>query len=243
MSQAASLVPLLRKSRYFSELPDPILARIALVCTRETFDPGELIIRKGTPADAMYIIEAGTVDVLGEDRATGSERLLRRLGEGDCFGEIAFLIGKTRTAHIRGHDKGVLVKMNTGNFEALVTKVPSLALAMCKSLARWLDTVTSSSGSRFVKIEKFPWQAELVSKLSVKQIEYFRGILLARDGSRLVVGMIDPTDLVKVDELRKLYPKHAIETVAIAERELKHFIEKVLPGVLKKQKRAGKGSD
>jgi DNA-binding SARP family transcriptional activator len=65
-----------------------------------TFAPGETVVQEGGPADAVYWIEAGDVEIFRTD-ADGSEVTLARLGAGRYFGELASLLGTGRTASVR----------------------------------------------------------------------------------------------------------------------------------------------
>jgi DNA-binding SARP family transcriptional activator len=65
-----------------------------------TFAPGEIVVQEGGPADAVYWIEAGDVEIFRTD-ADGSELPLARLGAGRYFGELASLLGTGRTASVR----------------------------------------------------------------------------------------------------------------------------------------------
>lgn len=55
--------------------------------------PGERIVRRGDPGDAMYFIASGAVEV-----ALGEERV--RLGSGDFFGEAGLLLDQRRNADV-----------------------------------------------------------------------------------------------------------------------------------------------
>ena len=60
---------------------------------------GDYFFKQGDPGEAVYILDTGRVAVekeLGEHRY-----LLRVLGAGDCFGEVALLSVTKRTASIR----------------------------------------------------------------------------------------------------------------------------------------------
>ncbi|MBL8437910.1 MAG: cyclic nucleotide-binding domain-containing protein [Zoogloeaceae bacterium] len=64
-----------------------------------TFPAGTLVIREGDLGDKIYVIEAGRVEVvkaLGDD-----ERVLKVLGPGECFGEMALLDISPRSATVR----------------------------------------------------------------------------------------------------------------------------------------------
>ena len=73
------------------ELDDPELV---------TFSSGDVIVEEGSPADLVYWIEEGKVEVvrIGDD---GDDVVLAELGPGRYFGELASLLGTGRTATVR----------------------------------------------------------------------------------------------------------------------------------------------
>jgi len=53
------------------------------------FAPGEIIFRQGDPADRIYAVMAGEVEVIREE-ADGKETVLTKLGPGQYFGYMHF---------------------------------------------------------------------------------------------------------------------------------------------------------
>ena len=64
---------------------------------------GDYFFRENDPADCMYVLESGRVAVVKE--WAGREMLLRHLGEGDCFGEMALLDLFPRSASVRAESE------------------------------------------------------------------------------------------------------------------------------------------
>ena len=87
----------------------------------ETYAPGSVIIRQGDAADALYIITAGTVEVLLKHPG-GGEVIVNRHGSGEYFGEIALLRGGTRRATVRAAAEGPaeVMALDRDTFEQLV---------------------------------------------------------------------------------------------------------------------------
>jgi len=67
-----------------------------------TVSAGAFFFRERDPADCMYVLECGRVAVLKD--WGGRELLLRHLGVGDCFGEMALLDLFPRSASVRALD-------------------------------------------------------------------------------------------------------------------------------------------
>jgi hypothetical protein len=112
--EAKETIQLLSKCDLLRHLPAQQVEQI-LPCVRTRhLNDGEILFRAGDPADALYIVARGKVDVLsstaGEQvnghvarEKPGNEpaEKLAELGEGQAFGEMALLSGEPRTATIQ----------------------------------------------------------------------------------------------------------------------------------------------
>jgi cytochrome P450/CRP-like cAMP-binding protein len=83
--------------------------------------PGETIIRRGDPATHFWLLVEGGVDVVVE-RPSGEVLTLARLHAPDCFGEIAMLQARPRSATVRVSPEGParLISLDREAFDALV---------------------------------------------------------------------------------------------------------------------------
>jgi glutaminase len=81
----------------FRDLTSAELAVLAPIHTPVTFAPGAPIFREGDPADSLYILVAGKVNI-GLDLGGGHRRRLASIGPGVTFGEMALLDGGVRSA-------------------------------------------------------------------------------------------------------------------------------------------------
>jgi cAMP-dependent protein kinase regulator len=63
------------------------------------FKAGDLVVCEGEPGDSLFLVTTGTVKAWIRNRE-GRYVLVRRLGEGDFFGEISVLTGSPRTATV-----------------------------------------------------------------------------------------------------------------------------------------------
>lgn len=76
-------------------LPMPAIERLAARVQPRVFLPGTDVVRQGEAADGFHLLLEGTADVVHDGR------VLRRLGPGDSFGEVALLRDTARTATVR----------------------------------------------------------------------------------------------------------------------------------------------
>ncbi len=102
-SRAAALAPnvaLLEQLGMFATASRPMLERLAGQGVSASFDAGEAIVRQGDPADALYILSEGEVEVRSRGETDAPEHHLRNLEAPAYFGEIGVLAAIPRTATI-----------------------------------------------------------------------------------------------------------------------------------------------
>jgi CRP-like cAMP-binding protein len=78
-----------------------------------------VIVHHGEPADAMFFIMSGEVEVEIAPHPV-------RLGQGQFFGEIALLKDTTRTATVATLKDSDLLSLDAHDFRALIDKYPAL---------------------------------------------------------------------------------------------------------------------
>jgi len=96
-------VELLQQMPIFGAIRDDALKFLLEPVPSITVPAGQFFFRERDAADCMYVLESGRVAVL-KDWA-GREMLLRQLGQGDCFGEMALLDLFARSASVRAVDE------------------------------------------------------------------------------------------------------------------------------------------
>ena len=96
---AAMRVELLQQMPIFGGIGDAALQLLLEPVQTISVPAGVFFFRERDMADCMYVLESGRVEVL-KDWA-GRELLLRELGAGDCFGEMALLDLFPRSASVR----------------------------------------------------------------------------------------------------------------------------------------------
>jgi len=109
---------ILESSAMFRGLDGRTILLLVQTCTQHVFSPGDFVVRKGEIADCMYIVLRGTLAVLVSD---DREECVRRMYEGDCFGEICFLKASVqRTAWVRADTFVVLMRLDKERFDSLL---------------------------------------------------------------------------------------------------------------------------
>ena len=110
----------------FANLDAREIAEILRLLYSRSVSDGEVVVRRGEKADAMYFIVSGEVEVeLGEKGAV-------RLHEGDFFGEIAILTGEERRATVRACADTQLLVLEAHDLERLMHRVPEIGRRLRK---------------------------------------------------------------------------------------------------------------
>jgi CRP/FNR family transcriptional regulator, cyclic AMP receptor protein len=102
-----------------------------------SFKAGEIIFREGDPAEELYIIKSGKVEI------RRGNRLLDTLSEVSIFGEMALIDGSPRSATVVAATDTAIVPVGEKQFLFLVSRTPHFALNVMRVLARRLRTTNS----------------------------------------------------------------------------------------------------
>ena len=63
--------------------------------------PGSILFRLGDPADALYVVKAGVVEICRARAKGETPSVVAYLGEGDTIGEMAITTGSSRASLAR----------------------------------------------------------------------------------------------------------------------------------------------
>jgi hypothetical protein len=95
----ARLVPKTLTTPLFEGFSSEELLLLLRVMRLVTYEPGDVVVAEGSPAEGLFILTSGKVNAFVRD-AVGHLGKVRELTDGDFFGEISFLRSKPRTATI-----------------------------------------------------------------------------------------------------------------------------------------------
>jgi CRP-like cAMP-binding protein len=124
----------LERTPLFAGLDREHLEAVLRVGHRVAFDPGQVIVDRGDPGDAMYIMLSGAAEVDVGGR-------FHRLQRGDFFGEMAVLAGKPREATVKAVEPVEALRIPADDFQAFLVQHPQVAVGMLKSLVERLREV------------------------------------------------------------------------------------------------------
>lgn len=112
--------------------------------TRVRVHTGDWLFHRGDPADALYVVLSGRLEVVIE----APRKVLRVLGRGAALGELALLTGSTRSASIRARRDSELLRLSADRIDELIEGEPAFSSALTRSLATQLQASQSLDGGR-----------------------------------------------------------------------------------------------
>jgi MFS family permease len=127
--ELAPLVGLLERLDIFASASRPVLERLAGVATAAYFAAGTAIMSEGDPADALYVLVEGEVDISARGERGATERHIRTMTAPSYFGEIGVLEHIPRTATVTAVTPCRCERIEGADLlEALNTTPPSSSL-------------------------------------------------------------------------------------------------------------------
>jgi len=114
--------------------PDQIEV-LAGVMERRVYRSRQLVVRRGDPANELFLLVAGELSVL-TDTPDGHLHRLSTLAAGMAFGEPSIVEGSTRTAFVRADVASVCWVLSRSSFASLEAAHPELKIRLLENLLR-----------------------------------------------------------------------------------------------------------
>ncbi|HOJ71742.1 MAG TPA: ATPase, T2SS/T4P/T4SS family [Syntrophorhabdaceae bacterium] len=234
MNTCESRVACLKNTELFKSLSDDELQALANQLKERVYPPNTAIVREGAQGDSMFIIKDGKVDVKKKEPSLGIDLTIATLENGACFGEMALLTGNPRSATVMAVVPTSVFVLDKKDFERLLMEHRSISLSLNKIVAERIESLNAQKGMGMVSLAKLKLDADVLSFIPEQLIKKYRILPIAYSNSTLSLAMVNPNDLLAIDEVRKFIKGLAIEPVVISEDDFKTFMEKEYPEIMKK---------
>jgi hypothetical protein len=141
-----SSLSVIASSPLFADLDDATIALIVASFTEEVWPAGHIVIEELAPGDTLYIIMDGQVQI-SRTFQDGKRRVIREMGPGEFFGEMALLEDKPRSARVSTVTPTTFLAVTRLRFNTLIEQHPAVAInflnstvskpSSCKKSRRW----------------------------------------------------------------------------------------------------------
>jgi hypothetical protein len=141
----------LRETELFSGLSDAEAAVLATFIQQVDVEPETTVVRQGEPADALYFVESGEVEVRSRG-AGGESKAVATMGAGEYFGEIGVLTGGERIADVVAIAPTQLLRLSKDDYERYLAHVVDID----QELGRTAAGRASEAARRLLDAQKGP---------------------------------------------------------------------------------------
>lgn len=124
-----------------SGLPPKLAAQLWSNATLSSARAGRTLVAHGTTSTGVYVVLRGRLQVILFSMG-GREIILRDLGEGEIFGELAAIDGLPRSATIVALCDSTLASISAASFRAAVGADPEAALWLARRLTAQIRELT-----------------------------------------------------------------------------------------------------
>jgi type IV pilus assembly protein PilB len=225
----------LQKIKLFSTLSSEECQQIVARMKTRDFPPQQIIVREGAPGASMYFITSGLVEVRKKDLNTGIDFFLCELGAGQNFGEMCMLSGHPRSATVTAVQPTSCAILEQPDLERLILSYPKIGLALTQVLADRLEATSQHFGAEFVNIGRLQFDPRVLALLPQPLIQQHKVIPISFCNNRLTLAMVNPNNLVALDDVRRIIKGVMIEPVVTTEDDFKKFMTTIYPQLMKRE--------
>jgi MFS family permease len=118
---------------------------LARTLTKQRASAGETVIREGEPADALYVVRSGELDVVARRGENQEESVVNRMEAGDYFGEIGLIQKTPRTATVRALTDCELLRIPGDDFLAVINQTPGMSATLLDGIVGRLARTAPSA--------------------------------------------------------------------------------------------------
>ncbi len=131
-----SVADFLRHVPVFAPLSEDMRAELAVLAESVSLTRGEWLFHEGEPADGIYVVRLGHLEVVAEGPPPAR---LNTLTRGAVLGELALLSDSVRSASVRALRDSELLRIDRESFDALLQAQPKLVLGLTRVLSAQLQ--------------------------------------------------------------------------------------------------------
>jgi type IV pilus assembly protein PilB len=224
----------LQRIKLFSALKSEECQQVIKRMKRRDFPPNQIIVREGAPGNSMFFITAGLVEVRKKDPHTGIDFLLTEMGPGQNFGEMSLLTGKPRTATVSAVQATTVAVLEQKDFHDLIMQYPSMGLALTTILAERVEQASQHVGIEFINLSKMQFDPRVLALLPQQMMLQHKVIPVAFMNNRLTLAMVNPNNLIAMDDIRRVVKGVMIEPVVTTEEDFKKFMSTTFAQMMNK---------
>ncbi len=230
MSAVMDRVSSLKNTELFRALEDGELEKLSTKLRERVYPANTAIVREGASGDAMFIIKNGQVEVKKKEPNLGIDLTIATLGMGACFGEMALLTGKPRSATVIAITATELFVLEKRDFDALLLEHPGISISLNKIVAERIEEMNTQKSMGVVSLQNLRIDPDFITVIPEQVALKYKMLSTSYGNGSLTLVMVNPHDLMALDEATRLITarfkkKVPLDQVIVTEEDFKHFME------------------
>lgn len=139
-------VEILASSAMLADLPREELEQLAGAMRRRSYRRGEVVFHHGDSGNTLHLVCSGHLKVVLPSES-GDEAVLKIVGPGEIFGEMALLDGSPRSATVVALEVVETATLSRADFRALLRRSPEAVDGLMAALARMIRGLNDEVGN------------------------------------------------------------------------------------------------
>lgn len=131
----------LLRNPIFQMIPESHYDSLIPLVKERLIPSGTEILVQGGPAQGLFLVLDGDVEVCQRD-GSGGEQVIATRSQGECFGEMSLISGEPCTATVRTKADTRFLFVEPRDFRHLLARFPAVAQALARLLARRLASTS-----------------------------------------------------------------------------------------------------
>ncbi len=149
---SGSFVEMLSTDALFSSVGEADLFVLATRSKIRYLEPGEAIVVEGEPAESLFLLAEGSVEIVRQGEGE-TVHVLERLTAPTHFGESA-LVGGTRMATVRAVDRVMVAEVSVDDFRAVARERPGFADVLFQVMQSSADHLRRASDRAVEQLDR-----------------------------------------------------------------------------------------
>ena len=228
----------LQRIKLFSGLSFDDCQQIVKRMRRRDFPPNTTIVREGAPGSSMFFLTSGQVEIRKKDPHTNIDFLLSEMGPGQNFGEMSLLTGKPRTATVTCTQPTTCAVLEQKDFQELLLQYPKMGLALTTMLAERVELASQQVGIEYINLSKMNFDARVLGLVPQSMMQQHKMIAVAFANDRLTLAMVNPNNILALDDVRRIIKGVMIEPVVTTEEDYRRFMNTTYAELMQKEQPA-----
>src|SRR3954463_7582669 len=225
----------LQRIKLFSALSAQECQEVVKRMKRRDFPPQMVIVREGQGGNSMFFITSGLVEVRKKDPNTGIDFLLTEMGPGQNFGEMSLLTGKPRTATVTAIQPTTCAVLEQPDFQNVLMQYPKIGIALTTILAERVEAASQQVGIEFIALSKMNFDVRVLQLLPQTMMIQHKVIPVAFANNRLTLAMTNPSNILALDDIRRIIKGVMIEPVVMTEDDFRKFMNTTYQELTRKE--------